>query len=239
MTESLRIASSATVSRRHLRRGARQGAERRCTAYDILSNDAAWLARAQSRGSAGRRDVQRGGGRRRRPRDLAVTAAQPHGADADCARRSSDAFVLDVNSASPRTKTACAEVSTRRRRYVESAVMTLGAAALHPRADAARGAHAQRCSRRWRRWLRRAGRSRRRSASCRPSKLCRSVVIKGMEALFIESMLAARHYGVRGRSARIARRDVSQPRLGEAGSWFWRRVVQHGKRRAEEMREAA
>ena len=70
-------------------------------------------------------------------------------------------------------------------------------------------------------------------------KLCRSIVIKGMEALFIESMLAARHYGVEDEV--LASLAETFPNLDweKQATWFWHRVVQHGKRRAEEMREAA
>jgi 3-hydroxyisobutyrate dehydrogenase-like beta-hydroxyacid dehydrogenase len=70
-------------------------------------------------------------------------------------------------------------------------------------------------------------------------KLCRSVVIKGLEALFIESMLAARHYGVEDEV--LASLVETFPNLDweRQANWFWKRVVQHGKRRAEEMREAA
>jgi 3-hydroxyisobutyrate dehydrogenase-like beta-hydroxyacid dehydrogenase len=71
------------------------------------------------------------------------------------------------------------------------------------------------------------------------AKLCRSVIVKGMEALLTESMLAARSYGVEA--------DV----LASLGDLFpgpdWRtlsrymisRSVEHGVRRAEEMGEAA
>ena len=31
----------------------------------------------------------------------------------------------------------------------------------------------------------------------------------------------------------------ARPELGAQANWFWQRVVQHGRRRAEEMREAA
>lgn len=70
-------------------------------------------------------------------------------------------------------------------------------------------------------------------------KMCRSVMIKGLEALVIESYTTARQYGVE---------DHVLPTLAETfpgidwpkqGAYFFSRVVQHGKRRAEEMREAA
>lgn len=70
-------------------------------------------------------------------------------------------------------------------------------------------------------------------------KMCRSVMIKGLEALVIESYTTARAYGVE---------DQVLPTLAETfpgidweaqGSYFFSRVIQHGQRRAEEMRESA
>lgn len=70
-------------------------------------------------------------------------------------------------------------------------------------------------------------------------KMCRSVMIKGLEALVIESYSTARAYGVE---------DYVLPTLAETfpsidwetqGAYFFSRVVQHGQRRAEEMRESA
>ena len=71
------------------------------------------------------------------------------------------------------------------------------------------------------------------------TKLCRSVVVKGMEALAIESLLTARRYGVEREV--LASLAETFPGLDweRQASYFWRRVVQHGRRRAEEMREAA
>ena len=71
------------------------------------------------------------------------------------------------------------------------------------------------------------------------TKMCRSVIIKGMEALLTESMLSARHYGVE--------KDVlaSLSDLLPVGDWnklaayMISRSLEHGKRRAEEMREVA
>jgi 3-hydroxyisobutyrate dehydrogenase-like beta-hydroxyacid dehydrogenase len=70
-------------------------------------------------------------------------------------------------------------------------------------------------------------------------KMCRSIMIKGLEALVIESYTTARSYGVE---------DYVLPTLAETfpsidwskqGAYFYSRVAQHGKRRAEEMRESA
>ncbi|MCH8333403.1 DUF1932 domain-containing protein [Candidatus Sumerlaeota bacterium] len=71
------------------------------------------------------------------------------------------------------------------------------------------------------------------------AKMCRSVIIKGIEALVSESMLAARCYGVE--------KEVlhSLSDLLPVGDWeklaryLISRGLEHGARRAQEMREAA
>ncbi|WP_025600084.1 NAD(P)-dependent oxidoreductase [Burkholderia sp. WSM2230] len=71
-------------------------------------------------------------------------------------------------------------------------------------------------------------------------KLCRSIMIKGMEALCVQSMLAARQFDVDGRV--LASLAATFPGVGwDAGyeAYLIGRVVEHGQRRAEEMREAA
>jgi len=171
----------------------------------------------------------------------AVTAAS----DLDAARSvisaiPRGAFYMDVNSVSPGMKRACAQViDASGGRYVEAAVMTpiapkriasfmlLGS----PHADA---------------FLERAKPL---GFKCEvfslnvgqasAVKMCRSVIIKGTEALLTESMLSARHYGVE-----TAVLD-SLSDLLPVGDWnklaryFITRSLEHGTRRAEEMRESA
>jgi len=71
-------------------------------------------------------------------------------------------------------------------------------------------------------------------------KMCRSIVIKGLEALTVESMLAARRFG--------AEREVLESLNGTFPSMGWTgqlpdylvsRAAEHGRRRAAEMREVA
>ena len=67
------------------------------------------------------------------------------------------------------------------------------------------------------------------------TKMCRSVMIKGLEALVLESYTTARHYGVE--DAMIATLQETFPSIDwtTQGAYFFSRVAQHGKRRAEEM----
>ncbi|MEP6791618.1 MAG: DUF1932 domain-containing protein, partial [Ramlibacter sp.] len=70
-------------------------------------------------------------------------------------------------------------------------------------------------------------------------KMCRSVMIKGLEALVIESYATARKYGVEDHVLPTLAETFPSIDWHKQGAYFFSRVVQHGKRRAEEMREAA
>ena len=149
-------------------------------------------------------------------------------------------YFLDINSASPRTKAECGDIIAKAGgRYVEAAVMTsvppygievpmlLGgpdAAALAPTL-AALGFSTKVASEKL--------------GVASAIKMCRSVIVKGMEAIVIESFVTARRYGVEDEV--LASLAETFPGLDweKHGSYFFSRVVQHGKRRAEEMREAA
>lgn len=71
------------------------------------------------------------------------------------------------------------------------------------------------------------------------TKMCRSVMIKGMEAMVIESLTAARHYGVE--DAVMASLQETFPGMDweKQATYFFQRVIEHGRRRSEEMFESA
>jgi 3-hydroxyisobutyrate dehydrogenase-like beta-hydroxyacid dehydrogenase len=71
-------------------------------------------------------------------------------------------------------------------------------------------------------------------------KMCRSVVIKGIEALVVESMRAARHFGAEKQV--LASLNETFPGMGwdkDLPDYLISRVAEHGRRRAAEMREVA
>ena len=70
-------------------------------------------------------------------------------------------------------------------------------------------------------------------------KMCRSVMIKGLEALVIESYSTARAYGVEDQMIATLQETFPSIDWQAQGAYFFSRVAQHGQRRAEEMREAA
>ena len=64
-------------------------------------------------------------------------------------------------------------------------------------------------------------------------------MIKGLEAMVIESFTAARAYGVE--DAVIASLQETFPGIDweKQGTYFFQRAIEHGRRRSEEVREVA
>ena len=171
----------------------------------------------------------------------AVTASQTVAVAQACANAvRKGAWFLDFNSASPGAKQrAAAAIDGAGARYVEAAVMTsippyrikvpllLGgahAAALLPHLVAL-GFDAKVASDKL--------------GVASATKMCRSVMIKGLEAMVIESFTTARAYGVE--DAVLASLQETFPGIAweQQGAYFFQRVIQHGRRRSEEVREVA
>lgn len=172
----------------------------------------------------------------------AVTAANAESAAGSIAAGlEPGAWFLDLNSAAPQQKRRAADAVERAGgRYVEAAVMSpinpkrlaapillggphatefaafaasLGFTGMEPFADTVGPASA--------------------------TKLCRSVLVKGIEALAMESMLAARAWGVQDRVLDSLGNLFPADDWGKLAGYLISRSVEHGTRRAEEMREAA
>lgn len=171
----------------------------------------------------------------------AVTASQAVPVAQACAPAvKQGAWFLDFNSASPGAKQrAAALIDGKGGRYVEGAVMTsippkrikvplllggAGAEALAPLLVEL-GFDAKVAS------------SELGIASA--VKMCRSVMIKGMEAMVIEAFTTARAYGVE--DAVLASLKETFPGIDweKQGAYFFQRVIEHGRRRSEEVREVA
>jgi len=171
----------------------------------------------------------------------AVTASQAVPVAQACAPAvKTSAFFLDFNSASPGAKQRAARlIDDAGGRYVEGAVMTsippyrikvpllLGgtaaaelAALLVELGFAARVASDK-------------------LGVASAVKMCRSVMIKGLEAMTIECFTTARAYGVE--DAVLASFKETFPGIDweKQGAYFFQRVIEHGRRRAEEVREVA
>ena len=171
----------------------------------------------------------------------AVTASNTLAVAQEAARfiRAGSVF-LDFNSASPGTKQqAAALIDARGADYVEAGVMTsvppygirvpmlLGGLQAAPLAELLN------------RWGLDANAVSDKLGVASAIKMCRSVMIKGLEALVIESYTTARRYGVEDHVLPTLQETFPAIDWQQQGGYFFSRVVQHGKRRAEEMREAA
>jgi 3-hydroxyisobutyrate dehydrogenase-like beta-hydroxyacid dehydrogenase len=171
----------------------------------------------------------------------AVTAGECRAAALEAASAlERGAFYLDLNSVSPRTKAEAARtVEAAGGRYVEAAVMS----PIAPKRSASPvwlgGPHA-------RDFLPLAQALGFAGAAvysdtlgaASAAKMCRSVIIKGMEALLAESLLTARRHGVED-AVLASLQDLFPVRDWRAlARYMISRSLQHGRRRAEEMREA-
>ncbi len=171
----------------------------------------------------------------------AVTASQAVAVAAACAPGIGlGAFFLDFNSASPGAKIRAAElIDAAGGCYVEGAVMTSVPPYRLRVPLLLGGPHAQEL----RPVLAGLGFAPRVASEklgvASATKMCRSVMIKGLEAMVIESFTTARHYGVE--DAVIASLAETFPGIDwprQAG-YFFQRVIEHGRRRSEEVREVA
>ncbi len=171
----------------------------------------------------------------------AVTASSTLAVAAEAAKYlQSGSLFLDLNSASPGTKKAAAQViEAAGGRYVEAGVMT----SIPPYGIKVPmllgGPHAAALAARLTAWEMDAKAVSAQLGIASAIKMSRSVMIKGLEALVIESYATARFYGVEDHVLPTLAETFPSIDWAQQGAYFFSRVVEHGKRRAEEMREAA
>lgn len=222
---------------------AQRGLAVRC--YDILFDAAADRARMLRRCADARVDPARALGEALQGAKLVVSAVTAT-ASRDVARDaapylSAGQLFLDLNSVSPETKRGNALlIEAGGASYVEAAVMApvpplrlrvpmlLGgprAAELAPALNAL-GLNVEAVAAK--------------IGVASAIKMCRSILIKGLEALTVESLLTARRYGAE--DAVLASLASSFPGMdweGRLPDYLISRVAEHGRRRAAEMREVA
>lgn len=211
------------------------------SAWDILFAD------AESAPSKAADTIRKGASAKNAVKDAdiiisAVTAAQTANAVASAVGAiKKDAVYLDLNSASPGEKTkAAATINEAGGRYVEAAVMSpIGpkriacpmlfggpyAKDFLPLAHDLGFAGAKVFSDDY--------------GKASAAKMCRSIMVKGVEALLTESLLSARHYGVEDTVIASLSDLFPGPDWNELSTYMISRALEHGKRRAEEMREVA
>jgi 3-hydroxyisobutyrate dehydrogenase-like beta-hydroxyacid dehydrogenase len=172
----------------------------------------------------------------------AVTAAQAlPAAQSILPSLEAGAWFLDLNSISPRNKQAVAsELEAAGGKFIEAAVMS----PIAPEGSASPilvgGPHAEA----FLPLARQLGFTNMRLSSSEigraaATKMCRSVVVKGVEALLTEALLSARSYGVEEDVLASLGKIFPHPDWQQHARYMISRSLQHGVRRAEEMREAS
>ncbi len=147
---------------------------------------------------------------------------------------------LDLNSASPGTKQQAAKlIEAAGGHYVEAGVMTSVPPYGIKVPMLLGGAQAEALATRLRSFDMDAKCVSAEIGIASAIKMCRSVMIKGLESLVIESYTTARAYGVEAHVLPTLAETFPSIDWEKQGAYFFSRVVEHGKRRAEEMREAA
>jgi 3-hydroxyisobutyrate dehydrogenase-like beta-hydroxyacid dehydrogenase len=171
----------------------------------------------------------------------AVTAAQTVAvATATSPGLERGTFYLDFNSASPGAKReASLPVNAAGGRYVEGAVMTHISGARIAVPLLLGGPHAESLMPA----LKDLGFAPRVASIelgvASATKLSRSVLIKGLEVMLIESLTTARHYGVEDAVIESFYETYPGVDWKTQATYAFQRVIEHGRRRGEEMQEAA
>jgi 3-hydroxyisobutyrate dehydrogenase len=176
--------------------------------------------------------------------ELAISAVTAS-SDLDAARSvvehlPAGAFFLDINSVAPGTKRAAAAlIEEGGGRYVEAAVM----APVHPKKLQTPmllgGPHASAFQTVAAELRLNASVFSDRVGDASAVKMCRSVMIKGMEALTMECLLAAREAGVEAHVLASLKESFPTLDWDRIGAYNLERMATHGIRRAAEMREVA
>lgn len=170
----------------------------------------------------------------------AVTAGSALDAARSVTSSIGDAFFVDLNSVSPSTKRAAAEeIDAAGGRYVEAAVM----ASVPPKRIRTPMLFGGRFAEDFLPIATALGFSAKVYSSqlgaASSVKMCRSIMIKGLEALTLECMLTARAYGVEADVLSSLGDTLPHADWSKLARYLIGRSLQHGKRRAEEMREVA
>ncbi len=169
-----------------------------------------------------------------------VTASNAESVAAESAPQvSAGTYFIDLNSASPGTKQrSAALIAAAGGHYLDAGVMT----SVPPYGIAAPillgGACAAEIAPMLKSWGMNVTVVSAEIGVASAIKMSRSILIKGLEALVIESYTNARAYGVEDYVLPTFAETFPSIDWEKQGDYFFSRVVQHGKRRAEEMFEA-
>ena len=228
----------------HLARGLRQAGAPPLTAFDINANQGPAGERIRARAAeTGTRLVET-------PRALAqgatvilsvVTAASAvQAAESLTSDLAADHLYVDMNSVSPATKRRVAAViGEGAARFVEAAIMAPVPGPGHRVPILLNGPWAGALAETLSAYDMRLDVMDETPGAAAAVKMCRSIVIKGLEGLLLECTLAARAYGATDRVYASLAETYPGIDWRRTAEYMIGRVLEHGERRAREMEEVA
>jgi 3-hydroxyisobutyrate dehydrogenase-like beta-hydroxyacid dehydrogenase len=147
---------------------------------------------------------------------------------------------IDFNSVSPMTKRAVAEaIAPSGAQFVEAAIMAPVPGPNHKVPILVSAPGAEKLAARLNAIGMKIEVAGERIGDASLSKMLRSIFIKGIEALMLESLVAARHAGVEERILDSVQKTLPGINWRELAAYNLERTYAHGKRRAAEMFESA
>ncbi len=149
-------------------------------------------------------------------------------------------FYADLNSVSPDLKRAIGHlVETRGARFVEAAIMSPVPPHLHRVPMFLGGAHAQSLVDLLAPFGMNLEVISEQIGAASATKMCRSIIVKGLEALLFECVLGAVPYGADERVFATLEETMPGMNWKKMAGYMVGRVIEHGERRARELEEVA
>ena len=228
----------------HLARGLRKAGAPPLLAFDINANDSAAGERIRSRAAeTNTRLVETPhtlAGRARVILSVVTASSALEAAQSVAAAVTTDHLFVDLNSVSPATKRQIAAViAGGAGRFVEGAIMAPVPPAEHRVPIVLNGPWAPAVVEALSPYHMRLEVMDRAIGAAAAVKMCRSIVIKGLEALLLECAIAAGEYDAADRVFDSLSETYPGMDWRKTAEYMIGRVLQHGERRAREMEEVA
>jgi 3-hydroxyisobutyrate dehydrogenase-like beta-hydroxyacid dehydrogenase len=167
--------------------------------------------------------------------NVAVEAAKQNAVFLDAGH-----FYVDMNSVSPATKQSIEKIITATgARFVEAAVMAAVPSHGHRVPMLLGGQAAQEFIEKFAPYGMRLEIVSGQVGAASAVKMCRSIMVKGLEALLFECALGASFYGADEKVFASLHETLPGIDLSKLASYMVGRVIEHGERRAREMEEVA
>jgi 3-hydroxyisobutyrate dehydrogenase-like beta-hydroxyacid dehydrogenase len=239
MTEQITIIGFGEAGQ-HIGRGLAAESEVRLTAYDLRHAERQLIEAARASGIA-LKDTSAAATKDAQIVFSLVTASSAvDAARAAAPHLKAGQTYIDFNSVSPMTKRAVAEaIAPSGAQFVEAAIMAPVPGPNHKVAVLVAAPGAAEIAARLNALGMKIEVAGERIGDASLSKMLRSIFIKGIEALMLESLVAARHAGIEERILDSVQKTLPGINWRELAAYNLERTYAHGKRRAAEMFESA